>query len=104
MKTEGFVKDVRTMTSAAISDPLNKTKMLFKIYGNEVMTEDVNSNFKVISLTRLGINPESRALEADVFATRPSELLKTASSFKKYFVQFNSIKSLCDRILMMYIT
>ena len=34
----------------------------------------MNTNFKVISLTRLGIKPESVAPEADAFTTRPSEL------------------------------
>ena len=34
----------------------------------------VNSNFKVIRLTRLGIRPESTAPEADALTTRPSEL------------------------------
>ena len=34
----------------------------------------MNSNFKVIGLTRLGIKPESTAPESDVLTTRPSEL------------------------------
>ena len=37
--------------------------------------EAVNSNFKVIGLTRLGIKTQSTALEADALTTRPSELL-----------------------------
>ena len=36
--------------------------------------EAVNTNFKVIGLTRLGIKPKSTASEADAFTTRPSEL------------------------------
>ena len=35
----------------------------------------MNTNFKVIGLTRLGIKLEFTAPEADAFATRPSELL-----------------------------
>ena len=35
----------------------------------------MNTNFKVIGLTRLGIKPKSTAPEADVYTTRPSELL-----------------------------
>ena len=31
----------------------------------------MNTNFKVIGLTRLGIKPESTAPEADILATRP---------------------------------
>ena len=37
--------------------------------------EAVNSNFKVIGLTRLGIKTQSTALEADALTTRPSDLL-----------------------------
>ena len=36
----------------------------------------VNTNFKVIGLTRLGIKPQSTASETDALTTRPSELLK----------------------------
>ena len=35
----------------------------------------MNSSFKVIGLTRLGIKPECAAPEADALTTRPSELL-----------------------------
>ena len=35
----------------------------------------MNTNFKVIGLTRLGIKPGSAVLEADALTTRPSELL-----------------------------
>ena len=34
----------------------------------------MNTNFKVIGLTRLGTKPESTALEADALTTRPSDL------------------------------
>ena len=34
----------------------------------------MNTNFKVIGLTRLGIKPESSAPEADALTTRPFEL------------------------------
>ena len=37
--------------------------------------EAVNTNFKVIGLTRLGIKPKSTAPGADAHTTRPSELL-----------------------------
>ena len=36
----------------------------------------VNTNFKVIGLTRLGIKPKSTAPKADALTTRPFELLK----------------------------
>ena len=36
----------------------------------------MDTNFKVIGLTRLGIKPKSTAPEADALTTRPSELLK----------------------------
>ena len=35
----------------------------------------MNSNFKVIGLSRLGITPESTAPEADALSTLPSELV-----------------------------
>ena len=35
----------------------------------------MNTNFKVIGLTRLGIKTQSTASEADALTTRPSELL-----------------------------
>ena len=34
----------------------------------------MNTNFKVIGLTRLGIKPESTAQETDALTTRPSEV------------------------------
>ena len=36
----------------------------------------MNTNFKVIDLTRLGIKPNSTGIEAGAFTTRPSELLR----------------------------
>ena len=39
-----------------------------------VKQETVNTNFKVIGLTRLGIKPKSTAPEADALTTRTSEL------------------------------
>ena len=39
-----------------------------------VNQEAVNTFFKVIGLTRIGIKPESTAPEADAPTTRPSEL------------------------------
>ena len=50
--------------------------------------EAVNSNFKVIGLTRLGIKPESTAHEADALTTRPSELLGLASLFDLNHVDY----------------
>ena len=40
----------------------------------------MNTNFAVIVLTRLGVKPESAALAADAFATRPSA---------SFFLEFN---------------
>ena len=45
----------------------------------QLSREAVNTNFKVIGLTRLGIKAKSTALEADVLTTRPSELSKPPS-------------------------
>ena len=42
--------------------------------------EAVNTTFKVIGLTKLGIKPESAAPEADALTTRPSELCHLAIS------------------------
>ena len=41
--------------------------------------EAVNTNFKVIGLTRLGIKPMSTAAEAYALTTRPSDLFKLPS-------------------------
>ena len=40
----------------------------------------MNTNFKVKSLTRLGIKPESTPPEADALTTRPSDLLFSLAS------------------------
>ena len=45
--------------------------------------EAVNTNFKVICLTRLGIKPESTAPGADALTTRRSELLNTVELLQK---------------------
>ena len=51
--------------------------------------EAVNSNFKVIGLTRLGIKTQSTALEADALTTRPSELfIGTCYNFTINIVQW----------------
>ena len=39
-----------------------------------VKQEAVNTNFKVIGLTRVAITPDSTAPEAGALTTRPSEL------------------------------
>ena len=58
--------------------------------------EAVNTNFKVIGLTRLGIKPKFTAPEADALTTRPSELLKhckifcTGCMFSKYSFSVNA--------------
>ena len=48
----------------------------------------MNTNFKVIDLTRFGIKPKSTTPEADALITRPSELLKNvfSNSFGKLIV------------------
>ena len=55
--------------------------------------EAVNTNFKVIGLTRLGIKPESAAPEANALTTRPFELClndlilsTTALKITKFYV------------------
>ena len=49
----------------------------------------MNTNFKVIGLTRLGIKPKSTASKADALSSRPSELLlAVALSFQKSSVLF----------------
>ena len=39
----------------------------------------MNSNVKVIGLTRLGMKPESTASETDVLTTRPSEVVNCSA-------------------------
>ena len=53
--------------------------------------EAVNSNFKAIGLTRLGIKPESTAQEADALTTRPSELFRLASLFNLNHVDYRDV-------------
>ena len=48
-----------------------------------VKQEAVNTNFRVIALTRLGIKSESIAPEAKAFTIRLSELLKTQKFMAK---------------------
>ena len=43
-----------------------------------VKQTDLNNNFKVIALIRLGIKPGPTALEADVSSTRPPDRLVMA--------------------------
>ena len=40
----------------------------------------MNTNFKVVGLTRLGIKPESTAPEAGALTIRPSELATVADT------------------------
>ena len=40
----------------------------------------MNTNYKVIGLTRLGIEPKSTAPEADALTARPSELFKVGET------------------------
>ena len=46
----------------------------------------MNTNFKVIGLTGLGIKPKSTAPEADALTTLPSELLKMLVNNRKMLV------------------
>ena len=48
----------------------------------------MNTNFKVICLTRLGIKSESAAPEADALTTRPRKLLSLVLVEKCHFVFF----------------
>ena len=51
----------------------------------------MNTNVKVIGLTRLGIKPKSTVPEADALTTRPFEPLKFVMSFEiKVTVAFSS--------------
>ena len=55
----------------------------------------MNTNFKVIGLTQLGIKPGSTGPEADALTTQPSELLKVvinvSHTHKKFVRQRLSI-------------
>ena len=44
----------------------------------------MNTNFKVIGLTRLGIESKSTAPEADALTTQPSELFSLAKSYVNF--------------------
>ena len=51
----------------------------------------MNTNFKVIGLTRLGIKPKSTTPEADALTIRPSELLGFDMKFsikKDYILEY----------------
>ena len=57
----------------------------------------MNTNFKVIGLTRLGIKPESRAPEVDGLTIRPSELLSsvrfaTARNLTRYLASMTPVR------------
>ena len=65
--------------------------------------EAVNSNFKVIGLTRLGIKTQSTALEADALTTRPSELLiGTCYNFTINVVQWR-YETIANRLVIIEI-
>ena len=52
----------------------------------------MNTNFKVIDLTRLGIKTQSTAIEADALTTWPSELLiGTCYNFTIRLTSFNGV-------------
>ena len=51
----------------------------------------MNSNFKVIGLTRLGIKSKSTAREADARTTRPSELTGPRSEVFSKYVKLKTI-------------
>ena len=61
----------------------------------------MNTNFKVIGLTRLGIKSKSTAPEADALTTRPSELLnfnkvcpKSVQNVLKWPLQYVNFQTL----------
>ena len=47
----------------------------------------MNTNFKVVGLSRLGINPKSTASEEDAFTTRPFKLLTIITVTNQRFTQ-----------------
>ena len=53
----------------------------------------MNTNFKVIGLTRLGIKPKSTAPEADALTTGPYELLMRM--IKLSFLTIAKVERLC---------
>ena len=54
----------------------------------------MNTNFKVIGLTRLRIKPKSTAHKADPFTTRPSELVYHSSHIQTDAVTNKKTKNL----------
>ena len=48
----------------------------------------MNTNFKVIGLTRLGVKPKSTAPEAGACTTRPSELLRVINDAEVLDIRF----------------
>ena len=56
----------------------------------------MHTNFKVIGLTRLGINPESTVLEADALTTRPSELLNLVCFLA--IIDFGFVNSFLNKV------
>ena len=59
----------------------------------------MNTNFKVIGLTRLGIKPKFTALEADALTTRPFAFTIAADfSYDKYMLGYDLYVKLRGRI------
>ena len=59
----------------------------------------MNTNFKAIGLTRLGIKPKSTAPEADVLTIRPSELLNVKQEKRGENLLFWRSHSYVDLVL-----
>ena len=59
----------------------------------------MNTNFKAIGLTRLGIKPESTAPEAEALITRPSKLLNKRKL--RFFVTM--FYAIAETILNLYL-
>ena len=55
----------------------------------------MNTSFKVIGLTRLGIKPKSTAPEADACTTRPAELLNVliSNEMNRYEEVYDKVSS-----------
>ena len=60
--------------------------------------EALNTNFKVIGLTRLGIKPESTAPEVDALSTRSSELLTRPSELINFCKYDDRVAMSCVRV------
>ena len=60
----------------------------------------MNTNFKVIGSTRLGIKPKSTAPEADALTTRPSELLSYIFIFQRTLLPLGHL--MCYAIYLSY--